>query len=148
MIKKNKHPELISGWREWASLPEIGIEQIKVKLDTGAKTSSLHAFQISTFKKNNQDWVKFDLHPLQDNDTFIKTCMCPIIDYRWITSSNGQSQQRYIISTSVKLGPLFWPIDISLANRDEMGFRMLLGRDAIKKNLLVDAGRSYILQSN
>jgi hypothetical protein len=145
MKKKSTQPKLIAGWREWAQLPELGIEMIKVKIDTGAKTSSLHAFDILPFTYMGNDWVQFDAHPIQDNDQIVHTCVCPIVDYRWITSSTGHSQQRFVIRTIFKMGDFFKRIDISLANRDEMGFRMLVGRDALKGHVIVDSAHSFLL---
>jgi hypothetical protein len=146
MIKqKIRKPKLIAGWREWAQLPDLHVEKIKVKLDTGARTSSLHAFDISTFTYMDEDWLRFDVHPLQDNDSITYTCTSPIVDYRWITSSSGHSQKRYIIQTVLTLGEFSSLIEISLANRDEMGFRMLVGRNALKGRILVDPSHSFLL---
>ncbi len=145
MKQKNKIPKLICGWREWAQLPELRVEIIKVKVDTGAKTSSLHAFDVSTFTYMGRDFVQFDIHPIQDNDQIIHTCICPIVDYRWITSSTGHSQKRFIIHTTLKMGEFSSLIELSLANRDEMGFRMLVGRNALKKRVLVDPAHSFLL---
>ena len=145
MTIKDKKNKLIAGWREWGQLPQLGIEGIKVKIDTGAKTSSLHAFELFPFIHEKKHWIQFDIHPIQDNDTIIHRCISPIIDYRWITSSTGHKQQRYIIRTLLKIGEFTSTIEISLANRDEMGFRFLVGRDSIKGHLLVDAAHSFIL---
>lgn len=136
---------IITGWREWAELPELGVESIKVKIDTGAKTSSIHAFEVMPFTQDGKEWIRFDIHPLQGQDHITRTCMAPILDYRWITSSMGASQLRYIIQTTLKIGPIAAPIELSLANRDEMGFRMLVGRDALHTEILVDPNRSYLL---
>lgn len=144
-MKRIKPPKLIAGWREWAQLPELRVEMIKVKIDTGAKTSALHAFEVSTFTYMGRDCVQFDIHPIQDNDYITHTCICPIVDYRWIRSSTGHSQKRIIIHTTLKMGEFSNLIELSLANRDEMGFRMLVGRNALKKNLLVDPSHSFLL---
>jgi ribosomal protein S6--L-glutamate ligase len=138
-------PKLISGWREWAALPDLQVEKIKVKLDTGARTSSLHAFEIEPFVHDGEDWLQFDVHPLQDNERVRLTCRCPIVDYRWITSSSGHKQKRFIIQTTLKMGEFSSLIEISLANRDEMGFRMLIGRNALKGRVLVDSSHSFLL---
>jgi hypothetical protein len=145
MKKKDKEQKRIVGWREWAQLPDLGIEMIKVKIDTGAKTSALHVFQVVPFTYMGKDWVQFDLHPIQDNDFIVHRCVCPIVDFRWITSSTGHKQQRYVIRTTLTIGNFSSHIEISLANRDEMGFRMLVGRDAIKGHLLVDSSCSFLL---
>lgn len=144
-MKKIKKPKLIAGWREWGQLPDLDVEKIKVKLDTGAKTSSLHAFELSTFTHMGEEWLRFDVHPLQDNDLITHTCVSPIVDYRWITSSSGHSQKRFIIQTTLKLGEFSSLIELSLANRDEMGFRMLVGRNALKSRILVDPSHSFLL---
>lgn len=146
MKKKKSHKEkLIVGWKEWAQLPELSVEMIKVKIDTGAKTSALHAFDLSTVTYMGRECVQFDVHPIQDNDQITHTCICPIIDYRWITSSTGHRQKRFIIHTTLKIGEFSSLIEISLANRDEMGFRMLVGRNALKGNVLVDPGHAFLL---
>jgi hypothetical protein len=145
MKKVVKKPKLISGWREWAQLPDLRVEMIKVKVDTGAKTSSLHAFEVSTFMYMGRDFVQFDVHPIQDNDLITHTCICPIVDYRRITSSTGHSQKRIIIHTTLKMGEFSSLVELSLANRDEMGFRMLVGRNAIQRSILVDPARSFLL---
>lgn len=142
---KRKKPKLIAGWREWAELPDLGIDQIKVKIDTGAKTSSLHAFQLSTVQHTGREFVKFDIHPLQDNDSVVYTCVSPIVDRRWITSSTGHRQRRIIIETRLKIGEYSSIVQLSLANRDEMGFRMLIGRAALKKEVLVNPAHSFLL---
>lgn len=138
-------PKLVAGWREWAELPELRVERIKVKVDTGARTSSLHAFEITPFTHGGVDWLEFDVHPIQDNELVRLTCRCPIVDYRWITSSSGHSQKRFIIQTTLKIGEFSSLVEISLANRDEMGFRMLVGRNALKKQVLVDPSHSFLL---
>jgi len=143
-----KKTPLITGWREWAALPELGVENIKVKVDTGAKTSSIHAFDIMPFTRDGKEWVQFEIHPLQDQDRLTRTCTSPIVDYRWITSSMGSSQLRYIIRTTLTIGRFSAQIDLSLANRDEMGFRMLVGRDALSGTILVDPNRSFLLTSD
>lgn len=143
--QKISKPKLIAGWREWGQLPDLGVEKIKVKVDTGAKTSSLHAFDLATFIHMGTEWLRFEVHPLQDNDSITHTCISQIVDYRWITSSSGHSQKRFIIQTTLKVGEFSSLIEISLANRDEMGFRMLVGRNALKGRILVDPSHSFLL---
>ena len=133
----------VIGWREWVSLPELGIDHIKAKIDTGARTSALHAFNIEVYKQGKQEWARFAIHPYQKNDTDIHTCTCPVRDLRVITNSGGGREQRVVIETQLALGDLSWAIEITLTNRDEMGFRMLLGRTAIKGRFLVDPGKSF-----
>lgn len=144
-MKKIEPPKLIAGWREWGVLPDLNIDRIKVKIDTGAKTSSLHAFDLSPFTHMGEEWVRFDIHPMQDNDSIRLTCSCPIVDHRWITSSSGHTQKRFIIQTTLTIGKFSSLVEISLAKRDEMGFRMLVGRNALKGKILVDPGHSFLL---
>ena len=137
----------IIGWREWVALLDLGVERIKAKIDTGARTSAIHAFDIEVCKKGNQDWVRFAIHPYQKNDTEIHTCTCPVRDIRVITNSGGSREERVVIETQLTIGDLSWPIEMTLTNRDEMGFRMLLGRTAIKGRFLVDPGKSFCLKN-
>ena len=131
------------GWREWVALPELGVERIKAKIDTGARTSALHAFDIEVFKTSGQDWVRFTIQPYQKNDIDQQKCTCLVRDIRVITNSGGSRERRIVIETELKLGNLSWPIEMTLTNRDQMGFRMLLGRAALKGRFFVDPGRSF-----
>lgn len=133
---------ILIGWREWASMPELNIPFIKVKVDTGAKTSALHAYNIEILHKNGKEYAKFIVHPLQRNDTIARYCEAEIVDKRNVKSSNGYSEERLVIRTPIKIGNNSWNIDITLTKRDIMKHRMLLGRTAMK-NLIIDPSRTY-----
>jgi ribosomal protein S6--L-glutamate ligase len=135
----------VVGWREWVALPDLHVPEIKVKIDTGAKTSAVHAYDIAPFLKDGSPHVGFYLHPIQDQERPEIWCETPVLDERIITSSNGEQESRYIIETMLSVGDDSWPIELSLANRDEMGFRMLLGRQAMRGRLIVDPDRSFCL---
>lgn len=136
---------LTLGWREWIGLPELGIAAIKAKVDTGARTSALHAFEVSAFSEHDRHRVEFKLHPRQhDSDTVI-VCTADVIDERTVTDSGGHKERRWVISTPLSIGPYTWPIEITLTARDDMLFRMLLGRTAIQGRALVDPTRSYVI---
>lgn len=143
-----KHPSKLAGWCEEASFPDLGIDHIAVKLDTGARTSALHVINLETFPKDGKTWLKFGITPLQGSDEVVVWCESPILRTRTIKSSNGQQETRYTIKTRLTMGGMTWPIEVSLTNRDEMGFRMLLGRRAMRNRLIVDPHRTYILGSN
>lgn len=132
------------GWREWLGLPDLGIERLKAKVDTGARTSSLHAFDIELFDDGGEPWVRFSVHPLQgDSETVVET-RAPLVDERRVRPSTGRAQMRPVIRTRAVLGPDVWPIEVTLVNRDVMGFRMLLGRQALRRRFVVDPGRSFL----
>ena len=132
------------GWREWVDLPELGIRDIKSKIDTGARTSSLHAWSVRPFVERGAPHVAFVVHPVQRRRLPTVECIAPIHDQRLVKSSTGHRQMRYVIRTNVALGGLEWPIELTLADRDAMGFRMLLGRSAVRRRFAIDAGRSFI----
>ncbi len=136
------------GWREWVSFPELGIDRVKAKVDTGARTSALHAFRVAEFKQHGTSWVEFDLHPLQnDNDTKI-TAKAEVVDVRNVTDSGGHKELRYVISTIIELGGDCFPIEVTLTDRDSMRFRMLLGRTAMNGRYLVQPDASFLLSDN
>lgn len=136
---------LTLGWREWVGLPALGIRQVKAKVDTGARTSALHAFKIHSFYEGDQERVEFLMHPVQkDNDTVV-TCVADVLDKRVVTDSGGHKEERFVISTDLAIGKYSWPIEITLTARDDMLFRMLLGRSALKNIARVDPARSYLV---
>ncbi|MCI5072719.1 RimK/LysX family protein [bacterium] len=140
-MKKNLN---IIGWREWIALPELEIEKIKAKVDSGARTSSLHAHKLKLIKKSDGDYAQFFVHPHQDSSKDKVFCEAKIIEYRNIKSSNGLTEKRPIVQTIIKIMDQSWLINLSLTNRDEMGFRMLLGRTSISKRFLIDVSKSFI----
>ncbi|WP_425408325.1 ATP-dependent zinc protease [Hyphococcus sp.] len=146
--KTKRKPRLRIGWREWTSLPDLNVENINAKIDTGAKTSAIHAFRIREIDLEGEPHVEFFLHPVQRRKRPEVYCCAPIADRRVIRSSNGQEEERYVISTRLRMGPRTWKIDLTLTNRDAMGFRMLIGRDALRRKFLIDPGASYLLDKN
>lgn len=142
--RKIKRPLAVIGWREWVGLPELGIERIKVKADTGARSSALHAFDIERFDRAGQPWVRFKVHPEQRSSRAEVAAEAPLHDQRWVRSSSGRATFRPVIRTRIGLAGVVWPIEITLVRRDMMGFRMLLGRQALRRRFLVDAGRSFL----
>jgi len=136
----------VVGWREWVGLPELGIHSIKAKVDTGARTSALHAFGLKARKEDGIYRVKFKVHPIQENDTAIINCGADVLDERWVRDSGGHRELRFVIKTALMLNDRSWPIEITLTNRDTMGFRMLLGRTAMDERLIVDPSQSFLTQ--
>ena len=137
-----KLKKTIVGWREWIALPAFGLPAVKAKLDTGARTSALHAFNIETLERNGSTWVKFDAHPLHGNDDVVVRCSAPLVDTRRVRNP-GRSERRFVIETLVGLGGIEWPIELTLTNRDEMGFRALIGREALRGHWIVDPALSH-----
>jgi len=143
-MSSKENPALL-GWKEWLALPELGIKAVKVKIDTGAKTSALHAFRLETFRKSGKEHVRFWLHPAQKRTDIEVICEAPIVDKRLVRDSGGHGEDRYVICTPVKLDEQEWPVDITLTSREDMQFRMLLGRNAIVTgNFLVDANAAFL----
>ncbi len=136
---------LLLGWREWVALPELGIDRIKAKLDTGARTSTLHAWDQEVYEYRGRSWVRFLAHPLQRNDEVALQCEALLADRRWVTNSGGGRERRNVIITLLGAGEICQPVELTLTNRDEMGFRMLIGREAMRGRFVVDPGSSYRL---
>jgi hypothetical protein len=130
------------GWREWLALPGLGVPWIKAKVDTGARSSSLHAWDIEIDRGTGV--IRFSVHPIQDRDDLVVSCQARLVEHRQVRSSNGELEERPIISTDAVVRGALIPLELSLTRRDEMGFRMLLGRAAIRRRFLVDPARSFL----
>jgi hypothetical protein len=133
------------GWREWLALPELGIPNVKAKVDTGARTSALHAIDIKYFEDDGNLSVRFKVHPRQRDTSLTIETTAAVLEKRHVRDSGGHSQERPVIQTLVSAGGHQWSIELTLTNRDVMGFRMLLGREAVRHRFLVDPGHSYLL---
>lgn len=143
MLDEHNRP-LVLGWREWVRLPELHVKRVKAKLDTGARTSTLHAFFVESYRHRGAAWVRFGIHPLQRRKDILRFCEAPVLEKRRVKDSGGHIEKRYVIRTTAVMGALSWPIDITLTNRDLMLFRMLLGRKAVENRFLLNPGRSYL----
>lgn len=133
-----------AGWREWVGLPGIDVEWIKVKLDTGARSSAIHAFDIAEFTRDDEPWVRFSVHPWQRTREDSVDVELPIHDRRRVRSSTGHVQERYVVLIDVTLVDRTVTAEVTLTSRDQMGFRMLIGREALRQGYLIDSRRSYL----
>ena len=133
------------GWREWILLPDLGLPKIKAKIDTGARTSCLHAFSVEPFLKDEKEWVRFGIHPHQDDSETEVYCEAEVFDKRMVTDSGGHKEERYVITTELAIAEQRWPIEITLTNRDTMLFRMLLGRTSMENKIIVNPAGSFLL---
>jgi len=139
-----REPRVTIGWREYLSLPALGIDRIKAKVDTGARTSALHAINILYVTRLGVTWVQFDVHPFQRSSKRVVRCEAPLIEERYVTDSGGNRTLRPVIETQIALHGYVVAVELTLISRAEMGFRMLLGRQAIRGQFLVDPGHSYL----
>lgn len=144
MMREDSENRITLGWREWVQLPELGLDAIKAKVDTGARTSALHAFEVRPFDEDGRKRVEFKMHPVQRDSKTVQVCVSDIIDERPVRDSGGHLENRWVIMTPIVIGGHVWPIEITLTARDDMLFRMLLGRTAIKGRAIVDPSRSYL----
>lgn len=147
MAQNQQDHHKIIGWREIVTFPQLKIGHIKAKIDTGARSSALHAFNIQELSKNGKPMLRFQVHPIQRNDQQIITTEAELLEYREVKNSGGMVELRPVIKTEIALKKEIWAIELTLTNRTLMGFRMLLGREAVRDKFLVDPGKSY-LQSN
>lgn len=143
-VKRSK-PKAVAGWREWVSFPDLGVPRIKAKLDTGARSSALHAFDIREFTENGRRMVRFEVHPIQRRSDRSVEVVAELLEKRLVRPSSGVGELRRVISTTLEIGGQRWPIELTLARRDTMGFRLLLGRQALRRRYVVDPGRSFVL---
>ena len=134
----------ILGWEEWVTLPELGLGAIKAKVDTGARTSALHASFVEPFGPPGSRRVRFGVHPVPRRADVAIECTARLIGRREVKSSNGEREQRYVIETPIRIGDREWQIEVTLTNRDTMTYRMLLGRRAIADGILVDPASSFL----
>lgn len=137
-------PRTTLGWREWLSLPDLGIPAVKAKIDTGARTSALHSFFLEPFTEGGQMKVRFRIHPLQKRVDIELTCVADVIDRRLVRDSGGHHEMRYVIMTKMVVGGTEVEAELTLTDRDPMQFRMLLGRTALADKFLVDPARSFL----
>ena len=146
-VTAEEHKLQIAGWREWVSLPELGIFRIKAKMDTGARTSCIHAFEVEPFERDGVQWVRFLVHPEQDNNDLVISCEAEVVDFRAVTDSGGHREMRYVIKTLIQFGQKSWAAEFTLTNRDTMKFRMLVGRTTMNGRLVIDPSLSYQLST-
>ncbi|MBM6400297.1 ATP-dependent zinc protease family protein [Phycicoccus sonneratiae] len=140
----DSHSYTLAGWREWVSLPGIGVPWVKAKLDTGARSSALHAFDLEELERDGERWVRFSVHPWQRSDEDAVEVERPVLDTREVRSSSGHAEERHVVALDLTLMGRTLPVEVTLARRDEMGFRMLVGREALRQGYAVDPGASYL----
>lgn len=143
-VTERSHSNTLAGWREWVRLPDIGVPWIKAKLDTGARTSSLHAYKIKVVERDGDEWVRFRVRPWQesaDDETLVE---CPVHDRRRVRSSSGHVEERIVVRMKIVLIGREVDAEVTLTNRDAMGFRMLIGRQALRRGFAVASGRSFL----
>ena len=145
-MSETPHSNTLAGWREWAQLPDIGVPWIKAKLDSGAQTSSIHAYDVTAFARDGADWVRFRVRPWQRSDEDEAVVECPVHDHRRVRSSSGHVDERIVVLMRLVLVGRDVTAEVTLSNRDEMGFRMLVGRQALRHGFVVDASRSFLGQ--
>ncbi|MGO2356482.1 MAG: ATP-dependent zinc protease family protein [Marinomonas foliarum] len=137
-MNQQSDPKIVIGCEEWCTFPSLNIPAIKARVDSGAKTSSMHAINIKRFTRNDEHWVRFEVHPLQKNRKATVHCEAQLVDQRVIKSSSGDKESRPVIRVPLTLGNKTWEAEVTLTNRDTMGYRMLLGREAMNGRVLID----------
>ncbi len=136
--------KFIVGNAEWCALPELNLPAIRARIDSGAKTSSIHAYNITQFERDNSSWVSFEVHPIKKDNATVVFCEAELVDRREVKSSNGTTEKRFVIKTPFSINDQTWDIELTLTNRDSMGFRMLLGREAMQERILIDPSSKSI----
>jgi hypothetical protein len=134
----------VAGWREWVSLPDLGVEWVKAKLDTGARSSAVHAFDLNEVERDGELWVSYSVHPWQGSDEDPVSVESPVLDRREVRSSSGHAEERLVVPMRISVMARTITVEMTLSRRDEMGFRMLLGREALRQGFAVDPARSYL----
>ena len=134
----------VAGWREWVSLPGLGVGWVKAKLDTGARTSTIHAFDLEQVERDGETWVRYSVHPWQDTSEDAVACESHVVAQRKVRSSSGHVEERYVVLLDLSMVGRVVTAEVTLSRRDEMGFRMLVGREALRQGFLVDPRRSYL----
>lgn len=137
------HLTSVVGWREWVGLPGVGVDWMKAKIDTGARTSSLHAFALEEFERDGEWWARFEVHPWQRSAEDAVVVEVPVLDRRTVRSSSGHSQHRVVVRLDLRLLDRVVPAEVTLTRRDEMGFRLLIGREVLEQGYVVDVSTSY-----
>jgi hypothetical protein len=143
-VREPTYSSTVAGWREWVGLPGIGIPWIKAKLDTGARSSAVHAFDLHPFERDGVEWVRFSIHPWQRSAEDAVEVELPVHDRRAVRSSSGHAEERYVVLMQIRLLEQTVTAEVTLSRRDEMGFRFLIGRQALRQGFLVDSSRSYV----
>lgn len=138
------HSYTVAGWREWVRLPGVGVPWVKAKLDTGARSSAIHAFDVTELERDGQPWVRYSVHPFQHGAAATVEVESPVLDRREVRSSSGHSDTRLVVPMQVEIVGRLLTVEMTLSSRDEMGFRMLVGREALRQGFVVDPGHSYL----
>lgn len=146
-MAKTSSDRLTVGWREWVGLPDLGVTAIKAKIDTGARTSALHVTNLVRFERDGHPWVRFAVHPIQRSELPMVVAEAPLVEHRPVRSSSGHTERRLVIMTRLAVGEVTWPIELTLTRRDAMGFRMLIGRQAVRQRAVIDPGRSFLTRA-